>query len=242
MAHLYLSEELSDAHPGSTVSISGSEARHAVSVSRLRVGESVAIGNGAGLVVSGPIVAADVSRLSVAVESVARHPLPSPRTTLVQALAKGGRDESAVQAATELGVDAVVPWAAHRSVSRWDAAKREKGRERWASIVREASKQSLRAYVPAVEPLASTPEIARLALDALVIVLEPTATQALTTIDLPGRDLVLVVGPEGGIATHELEQFESRGAVLAKLGDGVLRTSTAGPAALAVLNSRLGRW
>jgi 16S rRNA (uracil1498-N3)-methyltransferase len=162
--------------------------------------------------------------------------------TLVQALAKGDRDELAIQASTELGVDAVVPWSAARSVSRWEGPKVAKGRERWATIVREAAKQSIRAWVPKVGELSNTKAVAALAGDNRVLVLEPDATERLTSVVPDGRPIVLVVGPEGGIAPEELAAFTAAGAELVRLGDTVLRTSTAGPAALAVLNGILGRW
>lgn len=242
MAHFYLAESLAAAEIGATVTIEGAEAKHAVSVSRVRVGETLAIGNGAGLVVTGTVTAAGPSLLSIRADTVVHYEAPSPRVTLVQALAKGGRDESAVQAATELGVDAVVPWSAGRSIVRWDAAKRQKGRERWHAIAREATKQSIRPHLPVVHELESTRQVARRSGSALVLVLEPTASTALSSIDTAGRDVALVVGPEGGIAPEELELLGAEGCVLVRLGEGILRTSTAGPAAIAVLNSQMGRW
>ncbi|TQL47832.1 16S rRNA (uracil1498-N3)-methyltransferase [Homoserinimonas aerilata] len=242
MAHFYLNESLVSAAPGASVSIEGAEARHAVTVSRIRVGESLSIGNGAGLVVTGPVVEADAARLVVEAVDVVETPVPSPAVLLVQALAKGDRDESAVQAATELGVDAVVPWAAQRSIVRWQGPKVAKGIERWRAIVREATKQSMRPRIPEVRELASTTAVAALASQLRVLVLEPTAEQRLSELELDGRDVAVVVGPEGGIAPAELEQLAAAGAVAVRLGDGVLRTSTAGPAAIAVLSARLGRW
>ncbi|WP_403024617.1 16S rRNA (uracil(1498)-N(3))-methyltransferase [Salinibacterium sp. GXW1014] len=242
MAHFYLADGLSDTAPGSLVTIVGAEAKHAVSVSRVRVGEVLSIGNGEGLVATGPVEEAAPTRLSIRVDEVVQHPAPSARITLVQALAKGGRDESAVQASTELGVDAVVPWAARRSVVKWDGNKRDKGPERWRAIVREATKQSMRPYLPQVQEPVTTKELARLAESALVLVLEPTAQTPLTSIEARGRDVVLVVGPEGGIAPEELEMLGAAGCVPVRLGSSVLRTSTAGPAALAVLSALTERW
>jgi 16S rRNA (uracil1498-N3)-methyltransferase len=178
--------------------------------------------------------------VSVAIESAARHPAPAPELWLAQALAKGDRDELAVQAATELGVSGVIPWAAERSISRWEGAKAAKGRDRWAAIVREATKQSIRPRVPVVEPIVTTAALARL--PGRILVLEPDATVRLTEVDLDAERITLVVGPEGGIAPRELEALAAAGATLVRLGAEVLRTSTAGPAALAVLNARLGRW
>lgn len=238
MASLYLDPALSEADAvAGRVRITGDEARHAITVARVRAGEPVAIGDGAGLVVEGTVASTESGVLEVSVQVVRREERPRPELWLAQALAKGDRDELAIQAATELGVSGVIPWQAERSVSRWDGAKALKGRQRWQSIVREASKQSIRAWVPAVDALATTAQLA--ALGGLVLVLEPAASVALTEVPLDGHDrITLVAGPEGGVSSRELELFEHR----VRLGSEVLRTSTAGPAALAVLNVRLGRW
>ncbi|KQV24873.1 16S rRNA (uracil(1498)-N(3))-methyltransferase [Yonghaparkia sp. Root332] len=251
MAHFYLDDSLAaqlagaDAPLGAIVRLTGPDARHAVTVSRVRPGEHLRLGDGAGLIVEGEVVESSAQEVVLRVEHVERAPEPSPRIVLVQALAKGDRDELAIQAATELGVDAIVPWQAARSVSRWDAAKAEKGRARWATIVREASKQAIRPRVPEVAPLATTAAIARLAASATVLVLDPLAEHPLTALDagaLGDRDVVLVVGPEGGVAPEELAALVAAGARGMRLGRTVLRTSTAGPAAIAVLSAALGRW
>ena len=162
----------------------------------------------------------------------------------MQALAKGDRDELAVHAATELGVDRIVPWQSERSVSRWSGPKAEKGRERWASIVREAVKQSLRAWIPEVAPLAGRREVEGLTATHAVILLEPTGSVPFAdAVRAAGdRPLAIVVGPEGGISDAELAALTAGGAVAARLGPTVLRTSTAGPAALAALGVLTGRW
>ena len=237
MASLYLNSTIESVSVGATVGLEPDETKHANTVARARVGERLSIGNGRGLIVSGTVSALEPFALLV---DEIRDELPaSPQLWLVQALAKGDRDERAVQAATELGVTGVVPWAAERSVTRWDGAKRDKGRARWQSIVREASKQAIRGWVPEVEPLVSTAAIA----GDVVLVLDPAAEVALTSVALPeqGR-IALVVGPEGGISPRELALLEQRGATRVRLGAAILRTSTAGPAAIAVLNARLGRW
>ncbi|MCU1409805.1 MAG: Ribosomal small subunit methyltransferase [Rhodoglobus sp.] len=242
VAHFYISEELETAAVGDRVAIAGPEARHAVTVSRLAVGETVSIGNGAGLVVTGAVVTAEHTELAITVASVEEEPRRTPAVFLAQALAKGDRDELAVQAATELGVDGVIPWTAARSISRWEGAKIAKGRDRWTAVVREASKQSMRSWIPDVLDLVSTKQLVRLAEGARMLVLEPTAELTLGALETGGEDLILVVGPEGGIAPQELDALAAAGASIVRLGDEVLRTSTAGPAALAVLNVKLGRW
>lgn len=242
MAHFYLSEDLATASVGDRVSITGTEARHAVTVSRLAMGETISIGNGAGLIVAGPIVVAEHTELAIEVTNVITEERREPAVFLAQALAKGDRDELAVQAATELGIDGVIPWTAARSISRWEGAKVAKGRDRWFAVVREATKQSIRSWIPDVLDLVTTKQLARLADGARLIVLEPTASQPLSELELDDRDLVLVVGPEGGVSPQELDLLSAAGASIVRLGDEVLRTSTAGPAAVAVLNVKLGRW
>ncbi|TFV99247.1 16S rRNA (uracil(1498)-N(3))-methyltransferase [Orlajensenia leifsoniae] len=249
MSSLYLRDDLEPDAVGDSVTITGAEARHAVTVGRTRVGEMLSIGNGRGLIVTGEVTTAAPGELTISADRVQRVDAASPRLVLVQALAKGDRDELAVQAATELGVDAVIPWAASRSISRWDAAKAAKGRDRWATIAREATKQSIRPWATEVRELSTTKQLATLAASVRMLLLEPTAELALTEIDLQtsmqhpaDADIVIVVGPEGGIAPAELEALGAAGAQAVRLGAAVLRTSTAGPAALAVLNARLGRW
>jgi 16S rRNA (uracil1498-N3)-methyltransferase len=250
VARLYLDERLAGAAVGDRVSLTGDEARHAVRVSRVRIGERIAIGNGAGLVATGTVEEAG-ERLSITVASVAETARRAPLVRLVQALAKGGRDELSVQAATELGVDGVMAWSARRSVVTWSADRAARGRRRWHTIVREAAKQSLRPWLPEVGGPVDLAGLAELAATTRMLVLEPTARLPLSReaarLAAPDpvarqRDVVLVVGPEGGISPDELDALAAAGAVLVRLGDTVLRTSTAGPAALAVLNSALGRW
>ena len=256
MAHFYLAEGGgADWTVGAWVSLVGAEAKHAATVSRVRVGEALQLGDGAGTLARGTVTRADGAELVLHVEAVERVPPRSPRILLVQALAKGDRDELAVQAATELGVDGVLPWSAARSISRWQGHKVAKGRERWAAIVREAAKQSIRPWLPTVGELMTTRQLAELAGGTRMLLLEPTATSAISELRLadadaagrdaerdPGRDIVLVVGPEGGIAPEELETLTRAGATAVRLGPEVLRTSTAGPAAIAVLNVALARW
>ncbi len=226
---------------GEEIVISGAEAHHAAVVRRVRVGETVTVGDGAGVWLSTAVVSASPKEVVVRVTDAVQRPAATPRLVLVQALAKGDRDELAIQAATELGVDEIVPWQAARSVSRWSPDKAAKGVARWQSIVREAAKQAHRAWVPAVAPPATTAQL--VARGATMLILEPTAAAQLSTAPLPaGDELVLIVGPEGGIAPEEIAALEAVGGVAVRLGDTVLRTSTAGPAALAVISARLGRW
>lgn len=242
MALHFVVESASDAAIGDVVSLTGAEAKHAAVVRRLRVGEAVTVGDGAGVWLTGAAEEVSPSRVEVRIVDRRSEQAPMPRIVLVQALAKGDRDELAVQAACELGVDEIVPWQASRSVSRWEGAKAVKGRERWATIVREAAKQAHRAWVPTVSAPVTTAELASRAVSQRVLLLDPTAPVRLSALEPDGRDLVLVVGPEGGISGDELARLTEAGAERVLLGDSVLRTSTAGPAAIAVLSVALGRW
>jgi 16S rRNA (uracil1498-N3)-methyltransferase len=243
MAHFYLIDGLDALGVGSHVVLDGDEGRHAVAVSRVRVGEKLMLGNGRGCVAQVTVENVEKARLSARILGIHSEAPPARRVILVQALAKSDRDERAIEAATELGVDAVIPWSAARSVSVWDAAKAIKGRQRWESIVREASKQSLRSFVPDVLPLCGTAEISSLCGASDVIVLDPTGDVPLADVSLESsRDVYLVVGPEGGLSPEELATLRQAGATVATLGRNILRTSTAGPSALAVLGRRLGRW
>jgi 16S rRNA (uracil1498-N3)-methyltransferase len=247
MANQYLNEEMGLPAVGDIAVVTGAEARHAVTVSRLAVGETVRVGNGSGLIASGIVSEVAPSEFRFRVETIDETQRASPAIWLAQALAKGDRDELAIQAATELGVDGVIPWTAARSIARWEGAKIAKGQERWSAVVREATKQSARAWMPEVAPLVNTKQLAALAETARMIVLDSLALASLTAVALrepegPDWDIVLVVGPEGGISPAEFDLLHSAGATSARLGDGILRTSTAGPAAIAVLSAKLGRW
>ncbi|GAA3625742.1 16S rRNA (uracil(1498)-N(3))-methyltransferase [Microbacterium awajiense] len=245
MALHFLLDRASDADVGDEVVLSGTEAHHASAVRRVRAGERVSLGDGHGARLDAEVVDAQPRAVTVRVLSRTDEPAASPRIVLAQALAKGDRDELAIQAATELGVDEIVPWQASRSVSRWDAAKAVKGRQRWSTIVREASKQALRVRVPAIAEPMTTSTLARRAAGSRMLVLEPTASAALTAEawrEGDERDVVLVVGPEGGVSPEERALFADAGATAVRLGDTVLRTSTAGPAAIALIAAALGRW
>lgn len=228
---------------GDEVEVTGAEGRHAVAVVRLRPGETVLLGGG-GRRAEATVTHTGRDTFAARLDSLVDEPEPDPRFVLVQALAKGGRDEQAVETATELGVDEVVPWSSARGVVVWRGpAREERGRQRWESVCVAASKQSRRARVPVVAGPASTAAVAeRLSRASLALVLHESATEPLSGVELPAHgDVVLVVGPEGGISDTELEALTASGGRPVRLGREVLRSSTAGPAALAVL-AAAGRW
>ena len=243
MAHLYRVSDNAPLVAGSTVTLEGDEARHASSVARLTPGENVALTDGRGLMAQSVVQESSAQRVTLVVASVEDVAPLTPEVWLVQALAKGDRDERAVEACTELGVDRIIPWQAARSVARWSGAKIEKSVARWQRIAGEASKQSLRAWVPGVENLVELQQLVDMASSTRMVLLEPMASLALhQAIPAGDQPVVLVVGPEGGISPEEREALENAGATSASLGPLVMRTSTAGVAALSVLNHTLGRF
>lgn len=243
MAHLYYLEAGHPLVPGNTARLVGDEARHAASVARLTLGETIRVGDGAGTLATATAREVSPKEVQLEIQDTTFQPPNQPEVWLVQALAKGDRDELAVQTCTELGVDRIIPWQASRSVSRWTGDKLDKGVARWQKIAVEASKQSLRAWVPQVEQAMTTQEIANLGNVHQLLLLNPEASDSLSAyIPLPDRNLLVMVGPEGGVDPAEVELLLDSGAVDLKLGSTVLRTSSAGPAALALVNSSMGRW
>jgi 16S rRNA (uracil1498-N3)-methyltransferase len=211
----------------------------------MRVGEGIQLSDGKGLRVRGHVSALGNSSLTVEVAELIRETAPSVGLTIVQALAKGDRDELSIQAATELGCWAVIPWQAERSISKWEGAKIAKSVERWQTIVSEAAKQSLRVFEPIVaQPVGSKQLVSSVKDFDLVLVLDPTAEVGLGSLNFQTdqKSVAIVVGPEGGISDHELEALEDAGAIRVHLGEPILRTSTAGVAAISVIQSKLGLW
>lgn len=279
-AFLVLDDALAALGEGSSYELTGEEGRHAAKVARIRAGERILLTDADGRQARAEVTAARKEELSLRLlEAPSAPEVRTPRLALVQALATGGRDEQAIESATELGVDRVTPWIAHRSVSVWKGEKLRKGRARWENTVRAAVKQCRRRGIPAVDEARTSAQLAedlreRSAAGALVLVLHEQESvgimrladqlRALRT-GGPGSDgptadgesagersddggaadvpeIVVVVGPEGGIAPDELEQLRGAGARSVLLGPEVLRSSTAGPAALAVISALIGRW
>ncbi|WP_317443255.1 16S rRNA (uracil(1498)-N(3))-methyltransferase [Streptomyces collinus] len=228
--------------------LDGPEGRHAVSVKRLQAGEEVVLTDGAGRHAVCQVIGTEgKDRLIVHLGSVAEEPEPAPRITVVQALPKGDRGEVAVETMTEVGVDAVVPWQAARCITQWRGDRGLKALGKWRATAREAGKQSRRVRFPEIADAATTKQVAALLAEAdFAAVLHSDfehGSTPLATAELPDRgDIVLVVGPEGGVSRDELALFEEAGARAFVLGPTVLRTSTAGTAAAALLLGRTGRW
>ncbi|MCA4131395.1 16S rRNA (uracil(1498)-N(3))-methyltransferase [Arthrobacter sp. M4] len=246
---------LDHTQPGSVFVLDGAEARHAVTVKRIAVGEAVDIVDGAGRRLSGTVTEVGQTSLAVMAGSVVLEPQPSTRLVLVQALAKGDRDELAAETATELGVDAVVPWQSERSIVRWKGDRAAKAHAKWQSVVSAAAKQARRAWIPEVRSIVDSSGLAR-AVEAadLAVVLHEAAKRSFRAVleewlerntgsnPAEVREVLLIVGPEGGISPREVTRLSDAGAVTALLGHHVLRSSTAGPAAVVLASDVLRRW
>ncbi|MFD7435727.1 16S rRNA (uracil(1498)-N(3))-methyltransferase [Streptomyces sp. NPDC059861] len=234
-----------DAGGGGRYVLDGPEGRHAVSVKRLRAGEDVVLTDGAGRWAECVVVDTEgKDRLIVHMDSVAEEPAAQPRVTVVQALPKGERGELAVETMTEVGVDAIVPWAASRCITQWKGDRGAKALAKWRATAREAGKQSRRVRFPEVADAATSKQVAALLAKAdFAAVLHESGEEPLAAAELPTEgEIMLVVGPEGGVSPEELSLFAEAGAPAYRLGPSVLRTSTAGTAAAALLLGRTGRW
>ncbi|EMD26273.1 16S rRNA (uracil(1498)-N(3))-methyltransferase [Amycolatopsis azurea] len=240
---------LTETLPGSgRTTLDGEEARHAATVRRLRVGERLVLSDGEGGMARCVVEAVQAGRdaaLTLTIEEHWTEEPPAQRVIVAQALAKGDRGELAVELATEAGADAIVPWRAARSVARWEEGTRgDKALNRWRTTARAAAKQARRAHVPEVAEPVTTRELAELAQTvSRALVLESGITTRLTETELPAQgDILLVVGPEGGITDEELTTLTAAGATAIRLGPTVLRTSTAAAVALGALGVLTNRW
>lgn len=245
-------EEYETLTPGASFELDGPEGKHAL-VKRMEVGESIDLGDGTGRRAVGTVHSLTDRGVIVRVEQL-REEHTSPRIYLVQALAKDGRDLLTIETATELGVYGVLPWSADRSIVRWKGERAAKAHTKWQNTVTAAAKQSRRALIPEVYDLYSTTDLVELIEEvtgqgSAVFILHEQATERLSAQaaklaggeNLP-EEIYLLVGPEGGISDREVQLFTEAGAQLALLGDEVLRSSTAGSAAMCTLNVVLGRW
>jgi 16S rRNA (uracil1498-N3)-methyltransferase len=224
--------------------LAGPEGWHAATVRRLVPGERVEVTDGAGMIAECLVAAARPRELELTVRARRFEPRPEPVVVVAQALPKGDRGQLAVELLTEAGVDEIVPWAAQRCVTRWQGDRGDRALARWRATARESAKQARRAWLPAVTSPASTAELSqRVRRAALAVLLDPAAPTPLGAVPLPeSGDIVVIVGPEGGVTAGEGTELARAGAVSAHLGPTVLRTSSAGLAAVSVVLSRCGRW
>ena len=231
---------------GELAVVDGDEGFHAANVRRIRPGEELDLGDGLGTVAHCVVDDVTKGRLTAKVLDRRTVPLPSPSVTVVQALPKSDRSELAIELATEAGADAFVAWQASRCVARWESsAKVDKGLRRWRAVARSAARQSRRPYIPSVSGVLSTAELVDRVSDSGVttLVLHESATVKLPELSVAQVDsLLLIIGPEGGIADDEVAALAGAGATAVQLGPSVLRTSTAAAVALGALGALTSRW
>lgn len=236
--------------PGSEIVLDGPEGRHAARVMRVTAGETVVLVDGAGrrahgtVVGVGSVAGGSPAQVTIGVDAVTDEPEPAPRISVVQALPKGDRGELAVELLTEIGVDAIVPWSARHCVTQWRGDRAERSWRKWQEAAIAAGKQARRSRFPTVEPLATTTQVVDLVRQAdLALMLHEEGSTPIGQVDLPDAgDVVIIVGPEGGLAPDEREALGAAGAREVVLGPSVLRTSSAGMAAAAALLARSVRW
>ncbi|WP_040820459.1 16S rRNA (uracil(1498)-N(3))-methyltransferase [Nocardia jiangxiensis] len=233
--------------PGGIAILAGPEGRHAATVRRIRVGEPITLSDGAGVLASSEVVAAQKDRLELRVlDRILAAPV-APPVTVVQALPKSDRSELAVELMTEAGADVVVPWQAARCVANWEG-KARKGVDKWRAAARSAARQSRRAFIPEIAELYRTSDVLALvretkADNGIVVALHESGTARFVSLPLASASrIVLIVGPEGGLDDAELTALADAGADIALLGPTVLRTSTAAAVALGALGALTSRW
>ncbi|MEV6274921.1 16S rRNA (uracil(1498)-N(3))-methyltransferase [Nocardia sp. NPDC051832] len=233
--------------PGAIAVLDGPEGRHAATVRRIRAGEPITLSDGQGVVAESEVVAAQKDRLELRVLARRLAEPVTPRVTVVQALPKSERSELAVELMTEAGADAIIPWQAVRCVSKWEG-KAAKAVEKWRAAARAAARQSRRPYIPEVAELHRTRELVELvrkakADGAVVAALHESGAGRFTELSFDGvPEVILIVGPEGGLDDSELDALTEAGAQPVLLGPTVLRTSTAAAVALGALGALTPRW
>ena len=250
MAALFYVDELPDT--GALAHVDGDEGFHAATVRRIRPGEELVLGDGAGGLAR--CVVEQAGREGLLARVLGRWSVAPgrPPVTVVQAIPKSERSELAIELATEAGADAFVAWQASRCVASWQGARVDKGLRRWSAVARSAARQSRRAHIPRVDGVLSTGALTQRVRDevaggAAVLALHESATDRLVDIftDVTvaqANSVLLVIGPEGGIAPDEIAALTDAGAVAVRLGPQVLRTSTAAAVALGALGVLTSRW
>ena len=216
------------------------DAKHISKVLRMQPGDKIQIVSDDGVTAIAEIVSLQADNVVVkCMEKLAESHEPSVKITLAQGLAKGEKMDFIIQKAVEMGASSIVPVAMEHSVVRLEGAKAEKKVERWQKIAEAAAKQSKRDIIPQVQPVQTMQQmLANNDLQHKIIAYEcedrlglKTALQRCDNL----RELLLIIGPEGGISEFELELARKNGAVPVSLGKRILRAETAGVVALSAI-------
>lgn len=245
---LFYSSEVTGKDADQAVKLDTSASRHAIRSQRLSTGDEVLVSDGAGTLAQGVIESADPQNANIRIRTITVEERPKFQVNLVQALAKGDRDLLAAEMATETGIDSVTPWQAARSIVRLKAERASKTLAKWEARLQAAAQQARRAYIPSLRAPVVTDQIAELhdpAKGHYVVVLheDGQTTIAEVATSLENIDTIhLVVGPEGGVAAQELDAVLAAGGSAVRIGNNVMRASTAGPIAIALVNQHFNRW
>lgn len=224
-----------------SVELAGPASHYLTRVLRLSRGDPVTLFNGDGNDYSGEISDIQAQRVRISIIGSMNPGNESPlKITLVQAICRGERMDNALQKATELGVFCIQPLMTQRVGVRLDGSRLVKRISHWQKVVTSACEQSGRAFIPEVrKPLSITGWLSDVD-ESRLLVLDPVADSKLSGLSIVGDSISIMVGPEGGFTNEELEQLCVNGVLAVSLGPRVLRTETAGPAAIAVLQSKTG--
>jgi 16S rRNA (uracil1498-N3)-methyltransferase len=236
MLTLFFVEDLPTS-TGAIYEFDGEDAHHAVRVLRMTAGEVFMLSDGEGAWSEVKVFAVKKKSLEVQVLSTGFQEPLRTSITVVQAIPKGDRAKEAIELLTEAGVDTIIPWTSSRSIG--------KGSDKFAITAREASKQSRRLRIPRVVDAASTDQIcALIKQSSCTVVFHESASSGLSELKLPLgiSDVVIIIGPEGGITDEELTRFTDAGAMLSRMGRPVLRSAHAGIAAVSALCAKLQVW
>jgi 16S rRNA (uracil1498-N3)-methyltransferase len=240
MLTLFLVDKLEDSN---LIEVSGDEAHHAIKVLRTSVGEEILISDGTGNWVRACVEYIEKKTFTAKVLERGFQPEKSPRLIVVQGLPKSDRVKDAIEILVESGVDVIIPWQADRSISKWQKDSLTK----WQSVAEAATKQSRRFRKPEIIDGLSLSQLLEIESEnSAVLVMHESATTKLSevvTSKFAGMsEIVIVIGPEGGISDSELELLQSTGAHIVGLGPEVFRSAHAGGAALSAVSALIGRW
>ena len=240
MLTLFLVDKLEDSN---LIEVSGDEAHHAIKVLRITVGEEILISDGAGNWVRASVESIEKKTFAAKVLERGFQPEKSTRLIVVQGLPKSDRVKDAIEILVESGVDLIIPWQADRSISKW----RQDSLDKWQSAAVAATKQSRRFRKPEIIDGLSLSQLLEIESEnSVVLVMHESATTKLSevvTSKFSGMsEIIIVIGPEGGISDSELAVLEGAGAHIVGLGPEVFRSAHAGGAALSAVSALIGRW
>ena len=158
----------------------------------------------------------------------------------VQAILKNDANKEAVDFLTQVGADEIIPWQSQHCIGKFD----DKSLRKWQSAARESSRQSRRVRIPVISDAYSTESmISKIKGLQNIFVLHESADNRLSQIEINQEaNVILIVGPEGGLSEIEINAFVTAGAKIVRLGESVLRAANAGAAAASVVMSRTGKW